>query len=168
MWNKNTDEVTMSNYMGLGGIDEALSKECGAITLDLLVKFGILEDAGNGLWRLAENYEAKRCYLFGDVNNTVDNIDKITEVLSNRPLSLKESNDQADVFSKALSTVMTLPGDWHGRLTMLQSILHIFWDGFLEPIKNALKWKMILRTHVGATSKPVAWSCSCIMRSQVF
>ena len=86
--------------------------------------------------------------MFGDVK-TVDNIDKITEVLSHRPLSLKESNDQANVFSKALSTVMTLPGDWHGSLTMVQSILNIFWDGFLEPIKHALKWKRITKDARG-------------------
>ena len=110
MWNENADEATLSNYMGLVGMDEAASKECGDITLDLLVKFGILEDMGNGLWCLAENYEAKHCYLFGDVK-TVDNIDKITEVLSNRPLTLKKSNDQAGLFSKALSTDMTLSGD---------------------------------------------------------
>ena len=51
-WNPYADEVTLSNYIGLVGIDEAASKECGALTLDMLVKFGILEKDGGGLWNL--------------------------------------------------------------------------------------------------------------------
>ena len=38
-WNLNADEVTLSNYMGLIGIDEAASKECGALTVYMLLKF---------------------------------------------------------------------------------------------------------------------------------
>ena len=109
-WNPNADEVTLSNYMGLVGIDEAASKECGALTLDMLLKFGILEQDGDGMWQLTENWEAKRAFLIGDVK-TVDNVDKIAEDLSNRPLSLKESSQQAEVFAKALKNVMTIPGD---------------------------------------------------------
>ena len=143
-WNPNADEVTLSNYMGLVGIDEAASKECGALTLDMLLKFGILEQDGDGMWQLTENWEAKRAFLIGDVK-TVDNVDKIAEDLSNRPLSLKESSQQAEVFAKALKNVMTIPGDWHAGLTMLQSIMNVFWDGFIEPFVKALKWKKVYK-----------------------
>ena len=34
-------------------------------------------------------------------------------------------------------------GDWHAGLTMLQSIMTIFWDGLLEPLKSLLSWKKI-------------------------
>ena len=76
---------------------------------------------------------------------TVDNVDNIAEDLSNRPLSLKESSQQAEVFAKALKNVMTIPGDWHAGLTMLQSIMNVFWDGFIEPFVKALKWKKVYK-----------------------
>ena len=103
-WNPNADLVTLSNYMGLIGIDEAASKECGALTLDMVLKFGILEQDGDGMWQLTDNWEAKRAFLIGDVK-TVDNVDKIAEDLSTRPLSLKENTQQAEVFAKALTNV---------------------------------------------------------------
>ena len=37
-WNPTVDESTLSIFLGLVGIDEASSKECGAITLDLLLR----------------------------------------------------------------------------------------------------------------------------------
>ena len=80
--------------MGLIGIDEAASKEYGALTLDMLLKFGILEQDGDRMWKLTGNWEAKRAFLIGDVK-TVDNVDKIAEDLSSRPLSMKESSQQA-------------------------------------------------------------------------
>ena len=45
--------------MGLVGIDEAASKKCSALTLDMLLKFGILEQDGEGMLQLTENWEAK-------------------------------------------------------------------------------------------------------------
>ena len=33
------------------------------------------------------------------------------------------------------------PGDWHASMTMLQSVSNVFWDGFLEHFKFALKWQ---------------------------
>ena len=41
-WNPNADECLFSIYLDLIGIDEAVSKECGAITLDLLLRAGVL------------------------------------------------------------------------------------------------------------------------------
>ena len=48
-WNPNANLVTLSNYMGLVGIDKAAAKECGALALDLILKFGILVQDGDGL-----------------------------------------------------------------------------------------------------------------------
>ena len=143
-WNLKADEVTLSNYMGLIGINGPASKECGALTLDMLLKFGILNQDGDGMWQLTGNWEAKRAFLIGDVK-TVDNVDKIAEDLSSRPLSMKESSQQAEVFAKALQNIMTVPHDWHAGVTMLQSIMDVFWDGFLEPFVKALKWKKVYK-----------------------
>ena len=42
-WNPTADEPTISVYLGLLGINEAASKECGSIVLDLLLRAGVLE-----------------------------------------------------------------------------------------------------------------------------
>ena len=75
LWNPHADEVTESNYMGTVGIDEAASKECAALGLDLSLKGGIMksmkssdkseDDDGDGelvnmMWKLTRDYEAKR------------------------------------------------------------------------------------------------------------
>ena len=39
---------------------------------------------------------------------------------------------------------MCVPGEWHARLSILQSIMNIFWDVFLQPIGiKCLGWKQI-------------------------
>ena len=58
---------------------------------------------------------------------------------------MKESSQQAEVFAKALKNVMTIPCNWHAGLTMLQSIMNVFWDGFLEPFLKALKWNKVYK-----------------------
>ena len=51
-WNPNA-ECSLSIYLGLIGIDEAASKECGAITLDLLLRARVLIEGSDGSWNLA-------------------------------------------------------------------------------------------------------------------
>lgn len=42
------DKPTLSLYIGLVAIDKSASKECDAITLDLLLRAGVLEEAEDG------------------------------------------------------------------------------------------------------------------------
>ena len=96
-----------------------------------------------GSYSVAPDFKAKRAYLFGDVK-TVDNIDKFVSSLVGRRLSLDENNETASVFKDALDQMMCVPGDWHAGLSMLQSIMNIFWDGFCRTIGiNCLGWKRI-------------------------
>ena len=104
-WNPEADEPTQSNHAGLVAMDEAASKECGALALDLLIKFRIMMKVKDGTYDIAPDFEAKRAYLFGDVK-TVDNVDKFVSNLANRPLSLQESSEKAETFSKALQQMM--------------------------------------------------------------
>ena len=78
-WNPHIGEVTMASHVGLVAIDEGASAECGALSLDLLHKFGIIVK-DNGSYSVAPDFKAKRAYLFGDVK-TVDNIDKFVSLL---------------------------------------------------------------------------------------
>ena len=54
--NPTIDEATLSIFLGWVGIDEAASKECGAITLNLLLRAGILVEVEDGSWTVANNY----------------------------------------------------------------------------------------------------------------
>ena len=59
-------------------------------------------------------------------------------------MSLDENNETLSVFKDALDQMMCVPGDWHAGLSMLQSIMNIFWDGFCRTIGiNCLGWKRI-------------------------
>ena len=115
----------------------------GGLSLDLLLKFGVLvRKVLDGTIKLADDYEAKICYIVGDVK-TVDNMDKIFRDLADRTLTAEETFDLAEVFEKALKRLIIIPGDWHAGLTMVQSIFNIFWDSFLEPIKTTLGWQRV-------------------------
>jgi len=124
--------------MGLMAFNETNSQLTGSLILDICSKFGLIVKDENGKWMASPDADAKRADVFGDVK-IVDNIDKVVRDVANRPLSLKESSDLATVFSSCLDKLMVIPGDWHARLSMLQSINNIFWDGFLHPFVFALK-----------------------------
>ena len=48
-WNTNANNESLTVFLGLIGIDESASKECGAITLDLLLCAGVLIDDEDGI-----------------------------------------------------------------------------------------------------------------------
>ena len=71
-------------------ISEVKSVSYGGLSLDLLLKFGVLVRKHDGMNELAEDYEAISCYIVGDVN-TVNNMDTIMIDLSSRKLSSEET-----------------------------------------------------------------------------
>lgn len=71
-WNPNTEEPTKSVYLGLLAIDEAASKEYGAITLDLLLCAGVLLQDDDGAWELADNYSERVVYLYVEIQPNRD------------------------------------------------------------------------------------------------
>ena len=141
-WNPSIDDPTTSMYLGLVGIDESAAKECGAITLDLLLRAGVLEQEEDGSWILAEGWDKRRIYLYGDAK-TVENISKFVRDMQLRRITYTQANLQADVFLQAMSVVMEIPGDWHTSLNMLQSIYTLYYDGFLDGFQELLKFKRI-------------------------
>ena len=54
-WNPNIENRTKSVCIGLVDIDESASMPNGAITLDLLIRSGVLVMGENGNWRLADD-----------------------------------------------------------------------------------------------------------------
>ena len=52
---------------------------------------------------------------------------------------------QAGAFCKAIDTVMAMPGDWHKRLNMAQSIVRCHWKTLIGPLvsKEFMGWKSI-------------------------
>ena len=120
-WNRQADECTLSVYLDLIGIDEADSKECGAITLDLLLRAGVFVEDEDGLWQLVDDYNQRRTYLFGDAK-TIEDMTKFVRDMQDRRISYSAANVQSEILLKALSVVMDFPGGWHTGLNMAQSI----------------------------------------------
>jgi hypothetical protein len=141
-WNPKINDPSLSIYLGLLGIDEAASKECGSITLDLLLRSGILEETEDGGWTLVNDWDTRRVYLFGDAK-TIENMSKFVRDMQDRKISYTQANVQAEVFLKALSCIVQAPGDWHTGMNMLASIYNLYFHGFLEPIKTLLGWNRI-------------------------
>ena len=109
-WKTNADEPTKSVFIGLVGIYEAASKECGAITLDLLLRAGFLIKRDGGQWDLTDNCKSRQIYLVGDAK-TVENMVKCVRDMQDRQITYSHTSIQAEVFLSALSVVMALPGD---------------------------------------------------------
>ena len=141
-WNEQADEATMSVYLGLLGIDEAASKECGAITLDLLLRSGVLVQNEGGGWDLADDYKTRRIYLVGDAK-TVENMTKFVRDMQIRRISYSTANVQSEIFLEALSAIKKFPGDWHTGLNMLTSIYKLYYVGFLDQFQDMLEWKRV-------------------------
>ena len=70
-WNPKSKEPTLTVYLGLLSIDEAVLEECGAITLDLLLRARVLIEGNGGGWSLAPKYHLRCIYLFGDVKTLI-------------------------------------------------------------------------------------------------
>ena len=141
-WHPTIDEPTQSIYLGLIGIDESASKECGAITLDLLFRAGVLENDDGGGWALADDWENRRIYLFGDAK-TIENMTKFVRDMQDRKISYSMANLQSEIFLQALTRVVEMPGDWHTGLNMLASIYNLYYVGFLDQFQDHLYWKRI-------------------------
>ena len=143
-WNPTAEEVTPTIVVGLDAMEEAASMETGAIVLSLLMKAGVMTVDGDGKFQLGDT--TKFVMLFGDVK-TVDNINLIQDTIrqSMQGKGFDEASHQLSVFDKALERVMDVPGDWHAGLSMLTSIVTLFFDVLLHPICKALKWKRFNR-----------------------
>ena len=121
-WNPTAYEPTLSIYLGLIGIDGAASKECGAITLDLLLWAGVLLIPNEeGSWSLADDWKTRHIYLFGDAK-TIENMTKFVRDMQDRKISYYVVSLQSEIFLQALEVVVEILGDWHTCLNMLTSI----------------------------------------------
>ena len=69
----NSDDPTLSVFVRLSGIGESASKEYGAITLDVLLRAGVLVEGDNGRWDLTPDYSERHIYLVGNAK-TVENM----------------------------------------------------------------------------------------------
>ena len=97
-------------FLGLVGIDNLASKEYGALTLDLLLRAGILVEEKDGTWTLAKDNNDRRIYLVGDAN-TVKNIVKFVQDIQDRRTTFSDASVQAENFIKAMTIVTPVPGD---------------------------------------------------------
>jgi hypothetical protein len=136
-WNATADSVTMSFNMGFVGIHEDSAAGAGSVVLDMLLKFGLLKYDENKLWEIEANALKRQLYGCGDRKSN-KNCTAFLLTLSQRPLRFEEPSIQAEIFLESFNNIMFLPGDWHTRMNMLQSIYKVFWVDILHPMKTFL------------------------------
>ena len=107
----------------------SLSKECGIIVLDLLLKAALVVKGGRGQWILADDYESHRIYLVNDAK-TAKIIVKFVRDMQDRRTTYHHASIQAEIFLSDLGVVMALPGDWDTGLNMVQSIFNFCFSVF--------------------------------------
>jgi hypothetical protein len=147
-WNATADSVTMSFKMGFVGICEDSAAGAGSVVLNMLLKFGLLKYNENELWELEENANKRQLYSFGDRKSN-KNCTAFLSTFSHRPLTFEELSMQAEIFLETFHNIMFLPGDWHTRMNMLQTIYKEFWVDILNPMKTFLGWKCVSRDVCG-------------------
>ena len=74
--------------------------------------------------------------------------DDITSISEGDNASFQEAYLQSLVLQKALTRMVPIPGDLHGRFHMLDAIYRIFYGCFLQPIQTMLGWKKLNGTDV--------------------
>ena len=74
----------------------------------------MIEDI-NRSWELKPDWESRRGFIFGDAK-TIENMFKFIRDMQDRRITYLADNVQADIFLKALTVVMDIPGDWHAGL----------------------------------------------------
>ena len=119
-WNVHADKVTLSHFLGLVGMDESASKECGAISLDIALKLGIIVEQPDGSWALSDTWDECRPMIFGDAKTT-ENMSKFIRDMQGRNLSLTEASVQAEVFLDAMSIMAC--GNEHAAVNF-QSVVY--------------------------------------------
>ena len=129
-------------YLGLLAMGKGAPRECGAITLDLLLRAGVLLQNEDGSWSLVNDYKTRRVYVYGDAK-TIENMAKFVRDMQERKISFSEANLQSEIFLEALTCVRDLPGDWHTGLNALTSIYNLYYVGFLDQFQDLLHWKKI-------------------------
>lgn len=141
-WNPTITEPTLLIYLGLLGIDKAAANECGTVTLDLLLLSGVLVEDEDSGWALAEDWETRHVYLYGDAK-TIENMTKFVRDMQDRKILYSVANVQSGIFLQALQYVVELPGDWHTGFNTLTSIFNLYYIRFLDQFQDHIYWKRI-------------------------
>eukprot|EP00956_Cyclotella_meneghiniana_P042471 scaffold248481_cov53-Cyclotella_meneghiniana.AAC.4 len=143
-WNPHVSKVTKSLMLGIVGIDEGSAEGAMTCVLDLLLKYGVLQEEEDGSWSKVETDPPRKMMCFGD-RTTNENMAAFIVSLQDRPMSLQDASYQADVFLDAVANTQFFPGDWHTGLNMLQSIFKVFWKPYIEEMASVrkLKWSRV-------------------------
>jgi hypothetical protein len=139
----------MPYNMGFVGVREDSANGASSVILDMLLKFGVLSYKDNKTWTLQQLAKLRRLYRFGN-RKTIENSSAFVNKLRNCSLLFEESSLQAEIFLEVFDNVMFLPGNWHTRMNMLQSLYKLFWTDLLRPLRDILGCKRIAKD---------VWSC---------
>jgi hypothetical protein len=109
-WNPFRDDITLLYNMEFVGVREDSSDGAASVTLDMLLKFGVLVYNQDETWSLHYFAKLRWLYCFGN-RKTIENSSAFVIKLSIHNLTFKESSLQADIFLNAFNKVVFLPVD---------------------------------------------------------
>jgi len=115
--------------------------------LDFLVLAGLLIEKKDPVtkwvyWVAAENIEEKWVYVVGDLLS-LDNLESFIKMLHKSKVTFDECYRQVLDFEKALSRVVSIPGDLHVKFHTLGPIFRVYYGEFLQVFQTALGWKRL-------------------------
>ena len=127
--------------LGILPIDEKDSVGAATAFLDMCIKFGTLEEVENGTFAKTKiaDLDIKRMHAVGD-RATLENCSSFENRLADQGTTTDASYGQSEVFLETFDGTVFWPGDWHTGMNMLQSIHKVYWDNFLGPLRDILRW----------------------------
>ena len=91
-WKPTQGQATPQNYLGLAAMREDSARGCGILTIDLLLRIGVLESPSRGVYVLAKDAHTRRPIFVGD-RATAEGVVSWINSAENRELSFSEPPD---------------------------------------------------------------------------
>ena len=147
MWNPFEELADTFAILPLSSRIEGTNFGAGTILLDFLVLAGLLVDCLDPVtkqvfWKATDDIAKKWVYVVGYLLS-LDNLESFIKMLHKSKVTFDECFLQVLKFQKALSRVVTIPGDLHVKFHTLGPIFRIFYGGFLQVFQTALGWKRL-------------------------
>ena len=135
-WNSKCDEKSNLLSLPLSLRDEMTLVGSGLVALELAFEVGILKGDINNNWELANDWESRIIFLFGDavsISNYAGFVKKLSEKKNH---VFSKSYEKGEIFRKALQRFIPVPGHWHFGLIFLVCIDKLYYGGFLQTFQN--------------------------------
>jgi len=141
-WNPNVQNISDLIILPLSLRDESTKIGTGMVVVELAVEVGLLKGEIAGPHTLADDWESRTFFLFGDAFS-IQNYVGFVKSMNTSTTSFDRAYESGIIYKKALSRFIPIPGDWHFGMNMVCNYFKLFYGAFLEPIKTMLGIKRL-------------------------